>query len=355
MFGYRWSTAWLVLALWGCSKDDTKATPERVASAKASAAPTEESESRPLGCVTSKKDPVNLGKVHGHVHGFALDGTHVYVGSWQLMGGRGDLVRMRKDGGGSQNLSSLALEPRAIVVDDKLVYFTAGIRLMQIPKEGGESKVLDEKFSSQAMADDGKHLYGVPGDYGPYDRLVRTEKASGTWKELDVSDRPEVKDGPTGFSAIAVDGSGVYVTDSGGNRVLKFGFDRGKPTAIGGKLERPYDIAIGGDNLYVSLAKQGNVMMIPKAGGTAKKLGSGLVKNARIATDGKVVISTLAGENEKADMLVLLVPTDGGEPKGVATVKAGHSVEAVGLDDTCAYWVDRDEGTGDAVVYSKPR
>ena len=36
MFGYRWSTAWLVLALWGCSKDDTKATPERVASAKAS-------------------------------------------------------------------------------------------------------------------------------------------------------------------------------------------------------------------------------------------------------------------------------------------------------------------------------
>ena len=254
----------------------TEAQPEPTRSATPSATAEREPEPPPGGCKASGKEPMKLGKALGHVYGFAVDPTHVYYSSWQLYGGRGDLGGARKDGGGARNLASLSLEPRGLVADGRNVYFTAGIRLMSLPKDGGEQKVLAPTFSSQGIAGDASYIYGVPGDYGPYDRLIRAAKSSGTTKELDVSERPEAKHAPFGYSAIAVDASGVYVTDSSADRVLRFGLDRQKPKVLATKQEKAYDIAIDDENVYFTLAQKGQLMKVAKTGGAPTKIGSGL-------------------------------------------------------------------------------
>jgi len=343
-----------ILALAACDDKKTEAKPEGVASA-APLASEKPSEPEPEGCKATGTDPVKLGEVLGYVYGFAGDSTHLYCSSWQLYGSRGDLTQVRKDGGGIRNLTSLSLEPRGLVVSDSYVYFTAGIRLMTYPKAGGEPRVLAETFSSQNIAGDGKFIYGVPGDYGPYDRLIRAAKADGKTKELDVSERPDSKHAPFGFSAIAVDANGVYVTDSSANRVLRFELDRAKPKVLTKGQEKAFDLAIDSENVYFNLAQKGDLLKVSKNGGAAKKLASGLVVSARLAADDAGLYTTLAGPNDDAPLSLVEVPKDGGDPKKLASVPKGHSVEGIALDDKCIYWAQRDSDTRNTVVYARAR
>lgn len=337
-----------VAACDGSDKLDAK--PEPNATPSASAAP---SEPPPGPCAASEK-PVELGATHGHVYGFAGDATHLYFTSWQLYGGRGDLGRVRKDGKGKENLSSLSLEPRGLVVDASRVFYTAGIRLMSLPKAGGEPKTFVETFSSQSIAGDSGFVYGVPGDYGPYDRLIRAEKSSGKTKELDVSERPDAEHPPFGFSAIAVDGAGIYVTDSSKNRVLRFPLDRGKPKVLSTNQDKAYDLAIDSNSVYFTLAQKGDLLKVPKAGGAAQKIASGLAIRSRIAADDKGVFATLAGKDEGPQTLVR-IGTDGGEPTGIASIPKADSVEAIAVDDRCVYWIRRDSTSHQATVYARAR
>jgi hypothetical protein len=350
----RLGLALSVLALAACDDKKTEAKPEGVSSA-APLASEKPSEPEPEGCKATGTDPVKLGEVLGYVYGFAGDATHLYTSSWQLYGSRGDLTQVRKDGGGIRNLTSLQLEPRGIAVSDKYVYFTAGIRLMTYPTAGGEPRVLAEKFSSQSIAGDGSYIYGVPGDYGPYDRLVRAAKADGKTKELDVSERPDSKHPPLGFSAIAVDSEGVYVTDSSGNRVLRFELDRAKPKVLAKGQEKAFDLAIDDDNVYFNLAQKGDLLEVSKKGGATKKLASGLVVSARLAADNSGLYTTLAGPSDDAPHFIVEVPKDGGEPKKLATVPKGHSIEGITLDDKCLYWAQRNPDTRNTIVYARAR
>ena len=344
----------LLITVSACdSKSD--AQPEPARSAAPSATAERQTEPPPGDCKASGKEPMKLGKAQGHVYGFAVDPTHVYYSSWQLYGGRGDLGSARKDGGGARNLASLSLEPRGLVADGTNVYYTAGIRLMSLPKDGGEQKVLAPTFSSQSIAGDATHIYGVPGDYGPYDRLIRVEKKSGTTKELDVSERPESKHAPFGFSAIAVDASGVYVTDSSADRVLRFGLDREKPKVLATKQEKAYDIAIDAENVYFTLAQKGLLMKVPKAGGTPAKVGSGLAVRARIAADDSAIVTTVAGATDDAPQSLALIPLDGGAPALLTTVPRGQSIEAVALDGKCIYWAQRNSDNHEVGIFARAR
>lgn len=336
------------------SKTKPAAKPEGSVAAAPSASAAA-ANSAPGGCGATGSTPVKLGTVNGHVHGFGFDATHLYYSSWQLMGGRGDLGRARKDGGGTQNLSSLSLEPRGLVVDEQAVFFTSGIRLMRVGKEGGEAKTLAETFSSQAVAGDGSFVYGVPGDYGPYDRLIRAEKATGTTKELDVSERPEGKLGPFGFSAIAVDGQGIYVTDSSAHRVLRFPLDRGKPKPIATRQEKAFDLALDEANVYFTLAQKGHVMKVAKSGGGATKIASGLAPSARIAADAKSIVTWAAATGSDGTETLLIMGTDGSSPTPLATIPRNHSVDAVALDDQCVYWADHDPDSRKATLLARAR
>jgi hypothetical protein len=314
----------------------------------------EPSEAPPGGCKASGDKPVELGNVVGDVYGFAGDATHLYYSSWDIYGNRGDVGAFRKDGQGATTLASLELEPRGLAVDGDTVYFTSGIRLMTIPKAGGPIKTPAPQFSSQAIALHASDVYGVPGDYGPYDRVARIPKKGGETKELASAKRPAGSAPPSGFSSIAVDDSGAYVADSGSNRVLRFALEGGKPKPIGTRQDKPYDLVVVGPAVYFNLAKKGDLMMVAKAGGTAKKLASGLVEKARITADEKAVYTTLVGKSEHDPQMLSKIVPETGEVKGVAPIQESDSVEAIALDGACVYWVQRRTGSK-AIVYALSR
>jgi|GEM_PF-2447173 len=339
----------------GCDETKKEAVKTEATTASASAAPTPaptpQGEEPVAGCKAPANKPMQLGKVHGEVFGFAGDAGHLYYTSWQLYGSRGDLGKLRKDGQGSRALTSLRLEPRGLALDETTVYYTAGIRLNTMSKDGAKEGTPDDKFSSQSIAVDDKYVYGVPGNYGPYDRVAKLAKQGGGSTELASAKRPAVKEGLNGYSAIAVDAGGIYVTDSGNGRILKFALTGGKPQTLAGGLKKPFALVIGEANVYFSLAA-GELMTVPKAGGKASKLASGLVEEARIAGDSKAVYAPFKGSGES--LVIDKVDIASGSHEPVATVGNGHTVSAVTLDETCVYWVERVDA-GKSLVFALGR
>jgi len=346
---------WLQAALFGC--DDTKKeapnaeAAKPTASAAPSAAPTQQADAPAQGCKAQGNKTVQIGEVHGDVYGFAGDAGYVYYTTWQLYGSRGDLGKIRKDGQGGQALTSLHLEPRGLALDDRTIYYTAGIRLNTMPKEGGKEGTLDDKFSSQNITLDDKNIYGIPGNYGPYDRVAKIAKSGGASAELASAKRPPAKTGLNGYNAIAVDAAGIYVTDSGNGRILKFALAGGKPQTLATGLKKPFALATDNSTIYFSLAA-GVLMSVPKAGGKATKLATGLVEEAHITGDGKAVYAPFAGTDN--GVVIDKVELADGSHKPVATIPDAHSVSAMALDDTCVYWVERVDA-GKSLVYALAR
>jgi hypothetical protein len=306
----------------------------------------------PSGCKATGDKPVVLGTIAGDVYGLVGDGGTLYYVSWEVYGGRGDVGTIRKDGGGTAKLTSLDLEPRGLVLDKDDAYYTSGIRLMAIPKAGGEARTVESQFAAEAIALRGTDVYGVPGDYGPYDRVARIAKRGGDIKELASSKRPGKGLPPTGFSRVIVDEAGVYVTDSSGGRVLRFALEGGAPKVLA-RQDKAFDLAVGGADLYFSLARKGDLMIVPKAGGPVKKLASGLVASAPIAGDDSAVYSVLAGKAD-GDPLGVARVAKAGDVTVLAQVPSSDSVSALAIDETCVYWADR-VTSAKTVVYARPR
>jgi hypothetical protein len=314
----------------------TKAAGSAVAAASFTPTP---AEPPPMGCKAGHDKPVNLGIVVGDVHGFAHDALHVYYTSWELYGSRGEVGALRKDGKGSKRLSLLQLEPRGLVAEKTALLYTSGIRLMAIPKGGGETTILAPQFSAQQLAIHAEEVYGVPGDYGPYDRVAKIPAKGGETKELASSKRPAREEGPKGFSRVAVDASGIYVTDSGGNRILRYPLEGQKPKVLAGGVDKPFDLALVGSEIYFNLARKGELMAVSKTGGAAKKLASGLATNSRIAADEKGIYATVSGKDES--QVIVKVAPKSGEITAIAPVAAPQKVDAIALDEDCVYWAQR--------------
>ena len=329
--------------------DGTKAVPSAVSAASFTPPPTE---APPRGCNAGHEKPIELGTVLGDVHGFAHDALHVYYTSWELYGGRGEVAALRKDGKGSKKLSLLQLEPRGLALDKTDLYYTSGIRLMAIPKGQGETRILAPQFSAQQIAVHADEVYGVPGDYGPYDRIAKIPAKGGETKELTSAKRPAREDKPVGFSRIAVDASGIYVTDSGGNRVLRYSLEGEKPKVLAGGQDKAFDLEVVGADIYFNLARKGDLMVVPKAGGAAKRLASGLTTNAHIAADEKGIYTTIAGKDE-SQVLTKVAPKSG-EITGIAPIPAPQTVAAIAVDGDCMYWAQRVDSSK-TIVYALAR
>jgi hypothetical protein len=347
-----------VLALVACDKSKQEATPAASVRSATTSAPAVQppAEPAPGGCKAMGRQRVELATALGTAHGLVADKSYLYLTTWQIYGARGDLLRIRKDGEGNNALASLELEPRGLAVDDNYVFFTEGIRLKRVQKkEGGVAAMADAKFSSQAIALDAEAVYGVPGDYGPYDRVVKLAKAGGVSTELADAPRPDLKKGPVGYSALAVDATGIYVTDSGHGRVLKFALKGGNPTTLAARQHQAFDLALVGSHLYFTLAKQGKIRRVSTAGGAVTEIASGLVQNARIAADSKIVVGTFSGGKEGAPLELAKVPADGGARTAITSIPASNTVEVLTLDDDCVYWVERESGAGKLMVYGRAR
>jgi hypothetical protein len=347
----------ILLCVWSAidcnetKKEQSQPQASVATTAPSAVTPPNAAEPAPEGCKAKGDKPFQVGTVLGDLYGFAGDATHLYCATWQVYGGRGDLSRIRKDGQGSQPLAALKLEPRGLALDKNNVYFTSGIRLNSVPKAGGTANTLDAQFSSQSIAADEKAVYGVPGNYGPYDRVAKIGNTGGESIEIASVKRPNLSTAPNGYNAIALDDSGAYVADSGNGRILKFPLAPGKPQAVATGLKKPFDLAIDSSNVYFTLAG-GELMMVSKAGGKVTKLLSGLMENARIAADSGAIYSTLAGKDGGAS-LARVTQSDGSVTK-IAAVPETHLVSAVALDKDCVYWAERFDATK-SVIYALRR
>jgi hypothetical protein len=348
----------LVLLL-ACSdkKDAANAAHPALSAARSAAPPAtavpEPTEQAPGRCKASGDGPTEIGKILADAYGFAGDATRLFYSSWDIYGGRGDLGAIRKDGQGTTTMVSLDLEPRGLAVDATQVFFTSGIRLMTIPAAGGLMKTLALQFSAQAIALHAGDVYGVPADYGPYDRVAKIPKTGGETKEL-ASGKRGAGAPPSGYSAIAVDDSGIYVTDSGTNRVLRFPLEGGKPKILATGQQKAYALALTGSSVYFTLAKKGDLMVVPKAGGAPRKVASGLAPQTRLAADDAAAYTTLAGKTDQDPQTIAKIAADGSATKPLATVPASDTVQAIALDGDCVYWVDR-KAASSTIVYAHAR
>lgn len=347
------ASALLVLTALGCH-DDKKAAAKAAPSAAKPAASAPAPDDTPKGCQASGTKQVKIGTVLGDVEGFGQDATKLYYTSWQLYGSRGDFGWVRKDGQGSRTEASLQLEPQSLAVGDKNVYFTSGIRLMSIPKKGGDAHKLVDVFSSKHIALFGDDVLGVPGNYGPYDRLAKIPKKGGAVKELASGDRPKVKEGPNGYSRVRADDHAAYVTDSGNGRILAFPLPKGKYKVLASHLDKPFDLVMGDSTLYFNQALDGELMSVPKKGGKAKKVASGLVKNARIGGDDQALYAPIAGEGEDDPQALSEISPADGSVKPFAIVPSLETVSAIAVDKACVYWVVRKDA-GKSIVYARKR
>lgn len=350
---YRlWLMSGVLLGLIGCEdKKETSRADAAVAPASSEPAAQKQVEPAPQGCQAKRDVPTQLGEVHGDVFGFIGDSTMLYYSTWQLYGSRGDLGKFRKDGQGGQPLTSLKLEPRGMALDNSTIFYTSGIRLNTISKEGNKEGTLDQSFSSQYIALDGDSVYGVPGNYGPYDRLVKISKKGGESTELASAKRPSVSSGPNGYNAMAVDDSGIYVVDSGNNRILKFATSPGKPKPLATNVKQPAHLGISGDQVYFTLAA-GDLMAVPKAGGKAKKLATGLVEEAQVAADDKGLYAPFAGSDDAVQ--IQKINPEEGTHQPVAIAGKSRSISAMTLDADCVYWVERIDA-GKSLVFALGR
>lgn len=338
-----------------CHGGDKPAPAERVASAapELSASAGNDTAPSPGRCKASADKPSTLGTITGDVYGFEADATELYYSSWELYGQRGDVGMVRKDGEGGSKLTSLELEARGLALDEGNVFYTSGIRLMSVPKSGGEPKTIEPQFSAQHIATHASDVYGVPGDYGPYDRVARVPKKGGETKELFTAKRPQVKEPPNGFSRILVDDAGVLVSDTGNGRILRFPLDGGRPKILAARQDKAFDIAIVGSDVYFTLARKGDLLM-STAGGPPKKIASGLAENARVAADAQGLYTTMAGKKDGDPSAVSRIAPGTFETKTLAEVPSSATVSQIGLDADCVYWVVR-ESSAKSVVYALHR
>ncbi len=361
-FGRAASVAMVLFAFVGCEeKNEAPVKPAAsmaaasasVAAARVAASSAAPAEAPPAGCKATGTQPSPLATIVGDIYGFAADATHVYYSTWQEYGRRGELGKIRKDGHGSKGLIVLDLEPRGLAVDANRIFYTSGIRLGSVPKAGGMPTILAPQFSSHVIALDPLYVYGVPGQYGPYDRLAKIDKDGGDTAELATAKRPTGGEGIKGYTSMALDATGIYVADAGGKHVLRFGTSEGRPKVLTTVPKRPFDVAIDDARVYFSVA-EGDLMMVSKTGGAATKIASGLVEKSRIAGDGNGIYATLAGKDgDSSAKLSKIVPKEG-KATAVATIPDSQIVLGVVADDTCVYWAQRVDAAK-TIVYAAPR
>ena len=346
----------VTLATLGCKEEKQEQARTLAASAApaaASAALPAKPPPSPGHCQARGSSPVKIGAVVGDVFGFASDATHLYYSAWSFYGRTGELGQIRKDGGGSKGLMVLQLEPRGLAVDDETIYFTSGIRLLTLPKKGGVMGSLDPKFSAKSIAVDGTRVFGVPGDYGPYDRVTAIPKLGGTTMVIAAAKRPESSGGPNGYNNVVVDATGVYVADSGGKRVLRFPLKKGGPTTLATVKGPPYDVALSQSKVFFTVS-EGDLMSVPKAGGAATKIASGLVEKARIAADDKAVYTTFAGTKDDPQAKLSQLTLQDGTLTPIAYLPDPQTVDAIEIDSDCVYWVQRFDAS-QSFVYATTR
>jgi hypothetical protein len=211
--------------------------------------------------------------------GIAVRGGELFWANNGMTLGDGSVVHAKVDGSGAAVLLSSLVQPSAVGLDDRFVYFTStsqscgtspsgprclGGGVTKVPRTGGSADIspLDVQStpSDIAVGERGVYWLAAPGP------LLMFAPGGGPAQVL-----AEVKGEEPG--PIAVDADGVYLSSPGHGRVLKVPLDGGTATPLISDLGQVGGIAVDRDWVYVAATSQGRILRVAKDGSAAKPAG----------------------------------------------------------------------------------
>ena len=234
---------------------------------------------------------------------------------------------VRKDGKGSKKLSLLQLEPRGRA-DNTDLYYTSGSP--HGDSEGVARQILAPN-SRRSRSPFCRQRVRRAGGLRAL-RSNRQDRGQGRRsEELTSAKRPVREDKPSALAA-SPDASGIYVTDSGGNRVLRYSLEGENRRCSRAESTSLRSRGRGIDVLH--LVSQGDLMVVSKAAELPRSSPAGSRRTPISQPTRKE--STRARRQRRARKW---------PPRAVdhahCPVPAPQTVDAIAIDGDCMYWAQR--------------
>jgi hypothetical protein len=288
---------------------------------------------------------------------WAHDHERLYVLGWRRNAGLGELTAVRKDGTGADTLVELKApgEPGAVAVAGDHVYFTMNDRLLRVPATGGEASVIAEPFARRLAIFAG-HAYGATYSPGKDERVVRVPLDGGAITVL--ATRPKGRSSlhvVNAFGDIAVDDSGIYVTDPGQSTVWRAPLEGGELTSIAKDQFSPSRIVLTTDRVW--FAEQATLRSIDKRAGDVATLLKGTLAFPYMFAEHGDALHFVEGRGEPSDERPRFAVIKSRHERTGAEVEIEtlrNDLGAFAVDDAC-YYVARWDVAGTATIQAMGR
>ena len=245
--------------------------------------------------------------------------------------------------------------PFGIAMDEANLYvsvFAGGAdtgAVFRLPKAGGTPESLVPAGSSRALALANDTLFFDNIDA----QAIQTVPTAGGDVSVLTSESPATE--------IAVSGSTLVFANTVVNGTSTVGVvdtSVGEVTSLLETDERPSDVAIDGDTVYIALlgpgnstASEGSIVSVPVTGGEPTPVASFLAGPRALLLHGDTLYATTQGEGPSSGELIAVDLSSGSTTRLIAHLAKPWGIAA---DDTNVYWLNRGRGEGDGTVMYLP-
>jgi hypothetical protein len=282
----------------------------------------------------------------------AIDDTHVYWSNYGAGADRGSIARVAKAGGDPQVIAGAQDNAWGIAVAGTEVFWatnTTPHTVARAPKDGSvpAAPLSSTAGRARGVAADAEFVFFCNYDANGTGHLGRVRRQGGA---IDTFAAAKPND-------VMIDGNDVYWSNEGATpgtgsivRLARGAAAGTAPTEIARQQNRPRGLAADATHVYwvTTDATDGQVLRVPKGGGTPEALVSNLKNPREIALDDEHAYFT-----SYADGTVQRVKKAGGQPETLIGEQA--SPLGIAVDANYIYWVNyATQTTGAVMRLAKP-